>query len=194
MIVPISLDELLKKIACETARMSYPGSMSRGKKPVVAKGTKAELEKYFTSTFPMQEVWSSASTVAMSYDSWHAARTEEVAKVIQNHVSAHNNSKGVAAKFLNTFMHQLMKYEACRPLFPVLHLPLDRRVFEALLRLSSPTLNQVQEKLSCSPYALPYDEHMNIQKALTSFIEELNERQNLEFTLKSRIDLNWLWL
>ncbi len=194
MIVPISQAELLEKIACETARMSYPGSMSRGKKPVVAKGAKAELEKYFISKFPMREVWLSASKVAKSYDSWHDARTKEVAAAIQNHVSAHNNSESVAAKFLNTFMHQLMKYEACRPLLPVLHLPLDARVFSALLRLKSPTLNQVRQKLTYSPYALPYVEHKEIQNALASFMQELNRRQNAEFTVQSRIELNWLWL
>lgn len=194
MTIPTSHTELLERIACETARMSYPGSMSRGKKPVVAKGTKAELEKYFISKFPMQEVWSSATTVAANYDAWHESKTEEIASAIQSRVSTHNNSQSVAAKFLNTFMHQLMKYEPCRPLLPVLHLPLDARVFSALSRLKPPALKLVHSKLTSSPYALPYVDHKAIQLALSSFMQELNTRPKAEFTVNSRIELNWLWL
>lgn len=194
MTIPTSHAELLERIACETARMSYPGSMSRGKRPVVAKGTKAELEKYFVSKFPMQEVWSSTATVVDTYDTWHESRTAEIALAIQGHVSTHNNSQSVAAKFLNTFMHQLMKYEPCRPLLPVLHLPLDARVFSALRRLKSPALNSVLSKLTSSPYSLPYTDHKAIQLALLSFMQELNARPKAAFSVGSRIELNWLWL
>lgn len=174
--------------------MSYPGSMSRGKKPVVAKGTKAELEKYFALSFPIHQVWSSAASLASTYEIWHQDRTNEIATAIQNYVSSHNTPEGVAAKFLNTFMHQLMKYEPCRPLLPALHLPLDARVFAVLSRLKSPALKTVRAQFFASPYSLPYSEHQKIQKALLVFIEELNLRPDAEFTVNSRIELNWLWL
>ena len=111
--IPITHDELLEHIARETARMSYPGSMSRGNKPVVTKGTKAKLEEYFALSFPMCQVWSSASQLAgiSEYECWHKDEIKKIAGAIKAHVSPHNNPKGVAAKFLNTFMHQLMKYE-----------------------------------------------------------------------------------
>ena len=40
MLVPTTKEEQVECITRETARMSYSGSMSRGKKPVVAKDTK----------------------------------------------------------------------------------------------------------------------------------------------------------
>lgn len=194
MLIPVTRDELLEHIARETARMSYPGSMSRGKKPVVTKGTKAELEKYFALDFPMQQVWSSASELANVYERWHEDRTNEIAAAIQAHVSSHNKPEGVAAKFLNTFMYQLMKHEPCRPLLPALHLPLDVRVFSVLSRLKSPALKAVRTQFFSSPYSLSYSDHQAIQQALLVFMNELNSRHEAEFTVKSRIELNWLWI
>ena len=161
-----TLAELLEHVARETARMSYPGSMSRGNKPVVRKGTKATLEKYFSKTFPLRGVWVSAPQVAGAYEKWHQSRATEIAKEIEAHVSSHNNPMAVAAKFLNTFMYQLMKYEPCRALWPALHLPLDSRVFAALARLQSPSLSGVQPLFSQSPYSLPYVAHLDIQRAV----------------------------
>jgi hypothetical protein len=43
MTAPLTLQEFLCRIAAETARMSYLGSMSRGKRPVVFKGAKSQL-------------------------------------------------------------------------------------------------------------------------------------------------------
>lgn len=168
--------------------------MSRGKKPVVAKGTKAALERYFASDFPIHQVWSSASELASTYEHWHKGRTNEIAAAIQSHVSSHNMPEGIAAKFLNTFMHQLMKCESCRPLLPALHLPLDGRVFSVLSRLDSPALKAVHALFSLSPYSLCYSDHQIIQQALFAFMGELNLRPNAEFTIKSRIELNWLWI
>ena len=193
MSIPATCAELFELIARETARMSYPGSMSRGKKPVVAKGTKAELESYFAREFPLQNVWSSAPALASAYENWHEDRTNEIAIAIQDHVSSPNRV-GVAAKFLDTFMHQLMKYEPCRPLLPALHLPLDARVFSVLSRLRSPALNTVRTHFLSSPYSLPYSEHQVIQKALFAFMDELNLRPEAEFTVMFRIELNWLWI
>jgi hypothetical protein len=192
--VPNTLTELFEHVARETARMSYPGSMSRGNTPVVHKGTKATLEEYFATKFPLREVWLSASQVADRYEEWHQTRTAEIAKAIETHVSKRNNPMAVAAKFLNTFMHQLMKYEPCRALWPALHLPLDARVFAALAQLQSPSLSGVQPLFSQSPYSLPYVAHLDIQRALGDFLQELNARPRAEFKIGSRIELNWLWI
>jgi hypothetical protein len=192
--LPLTNTELLVLIARETARMSYPGSMSRGKKPVVRVGTKHSLEDYFATRFPMLEAWSQALNVAENFEAWHQVRVQEIASAIANNVSPHNNSSSVAAKFLNTFLHQLMKYENCRSLWPHLHLPLDRRVFGTLCRLDSQALADVLQHFKSSPYALPYITHLEIQSALYVFMQELNTRPGAEFQLRSRIELNWLWL
>ena len=194
MTIPTKRAELLKLIAQETARMSYPGSMSRGIKPVVTKGTKAELEKYFATDFPMSQVRSSAPALAKIYDTWHKDRTNEIAAAIRGHVSSHNKPAAVAAKFLNTFMHQLMKYELCRPLLPALHLPLDARVFSAMSRIESAALDSVRAYFDSSPYTLDYAKHSAIQKALLEFMKELNLRPQAEFKVNYRIELNWLWI
>jgi hypothetical protein len=192
--VPITRKDLFRCIAVETARMSYPGSMSRGKKPVVSKGTKKALEGYFKDAFPIENVWNDAPTIARDYDSWHKSRVDEIVTVIRGHVSRHNVPCSVAAKFLNTFMHQLMKYEQGRPLFTCLQLPLDARVFGKLLRIKSPYLTPFRETFRNSPYSLPYKQHTAVQAALWQFITELNARPNAGFKLMSRIELNWLWL
>jgi hypothetical protein len=194
MTIPFTRQDHLQRIAVETAKMSYPGSMSRGIRPVVSGGTKAALQIYFEFAFPMANVWDTARTIALDYDTWHSARVDEIAHHIGPKVSAHNVPESVAAKFLNTFMHQLMKYEEARPLFACLHLPLDARVFSQLLRIRSPSLAPLRTTFECSPYSLPYNEHGVIQDALTRYLAELNARPGAGFRLNSRIELNWLWL
>ena len=107
-----------------------------------------------------------------------------------------NNSEAIAAKFLNTFMYQLMKFENCRPLFKHLHLPLDRRVFNTL---RSPKLpfsgkEKIQPILRKSPYAIEYSEYQEAQNALWSVVKAINKQPGQTITLTSRIELNcFLW-
>lgn len=192
--VPSTLVELLDHVARETARMSYPGSMSRGTKPVVRKGTKAILENYFATKFPLLEVWNSASQVLGAYDDWHQSRTAEISTAIEKQVPEYNNPMAVGTKFLNTFMYQLMKYERYRALWPALHLPLDARVFAALARLQYSSLSDVQPLFSQSPYSLPYVAHLDIQRTLQNLLQELNNRPRAEVQFNSRIELNLLWV
>ena len=202
--IPYMLDEMLSCVAIETARMSYPGSMSRGKNPLVIKGTKKLLETYFKDNFPLSEIWGLHCNGAQNFETWHLARVREISDYIQNYVPNNNCPMCVSAKFLNTFMHQLMKYENTRWLFPYLHLPLDQRVFHELKRFVEngvPHLNYVPEPLANvaesfenSPYALPYEDHIAIQDALNVFIVALNQRHNVPYQLNARIELNWLWV
>lgn len=192
--IPVTRTELLERIARETARMSYPGSMSRGTTPIVLKGTKLRLEEYFSQTFPLADVWDHSPQLATAYDRWHQDRTGEIAATIRPYVPVAKDPAAIASKFLNTFMHQLMKYESCRSLWPALHLPLDRRVFAALALLNLSSLSSVRRYFSDSPYTLPYETHMEIQASLLDLIAELNCRPEAEFKLCSRIELNWLWI
>jgi hypothetical protein len=191
---PITLKDLLQGVARETARMSYPGSMSRGTKPVVCGGTKALLEEYFVNYFPLREVWLHSDRLASVYDRWHQARIEEIVGTLGTNVSPHNDPSAVAAKFLNTFMHQLMKYEPCRPLWPALHLPLDTRVFSALSKLQYKALCSVQSLFAESPYRLTLPAYRRVQRALQALVKELNDRSAVDVRFSSRIELNWLWL
>jgi hypothetical protein len=46
---PVSESERLEAMARETARMSYPSSMSRGRRPLVKAGTKKAVEGFFVN-------------------------------------------------------------------------------------------------------------------------------------------------
>jgi hypothetical protein len=174
--------------------MSYPGSMSRGKQPVVLKDAKSRLEIYFTTRFPISSLWGDADGVARDYDAWHEQQSQAIAEWIEEFVPARHSSVAVSTKFLNTFMHQLMKYEPCRGLWQQLHLPLDRRVFKALGQFRPPSLSAVHGSFSRPPYSLDYAEYRNIQKALWLYLAELNSRPGVGMQLNSRIELNWLWI
>jgi hypothetical protein len=194
MAVPFTHAEALKCITTETARMSYPASMSRGKKPVVAKHTKKLVESHLLAAFPASDVWSSQSRAFTDFEAWHEERVNAMAAAIAPKVLSGNQTKSVAAKFINTFLHQLTKYEAARPLVPLLHLPLDSRVFTKLRALKSPALESFKAELKGSPYSLAYTQHLGIQLALLELLKELNARQGATYKFSARIELNWLWL
>jgi len=161
---------------------------------VVLGKTKATLETYFVDSFPIGKLWTSAQGLAERFEPWHRQRVKELVLVLAPHIQSNYVSESVAAKFLNTFMHQLIKYDEGRPLLPVLHLPLDRRVFAALRRIPSPALDGVRLLLQQdSPYTLPYPAHLRIQRALCHFISEVNESAQGTFQLRGRVELNWLW-
>lgn len=171
--------------------MSYPSSMSRGKKPVVMKGTKSQVEEYFVKQFSLGSLENIET--ARDYEKWHFTLTRELAHYICNYVHKYNEPMPVAAKFVNTFMHQLTKYPEARHLLPFLHVPLDARVFEKLRKSKTTALSMCKSVLKQSPYSLRYRHHLRVQKQLLIWMKELNERSNTDISI-SRIDFNWLWL
>ncbi len=107
-----SRKQFLKAVAQETARMSYPGRMGG----VVKAGTKKAVEKYFVNHFPIADVWNEAGRVARKFDRWHKKRVRELGGRMERRGLIKKKSdrgQALAAKFLNTYMHQLMKYEPC---------------------------------------------------------------------------------
>lgn len=137
--------------------MSYPGRISGGKKPIVRAGTKKDLESYFANRFPLADLWRHPKTVVRKYDMWHAQRCREIGRLLRPQLATPGNKpKAVASKFLNTYMHQLIKYEELRPLWEALHLPLDARICRGLRRLESAALAMIRRELSISPYQLTY--------------------------------------
>jgi hypothetical protein len=142
----------------------------------------------------MFRVWNPSRDLIKNYDKWHRETTHKCSVAIRQQIVDGRQPMSVAAKLLDTFMHQLMKYEPCRPLWNALHLPLDRRVFSALIRLRSPSLAGVRQYFDLSPYDLKYSAHMEIQSRLWGLVKELNSRPSAEFCIGSRIELNWLWI
>lgn len=203
--LPLTLDDYLKALARQTARMSYPGSMSRGKSPVVRAGTKALIEEWFCDNLVTNELWGRPKAVAARYRVWH----EEKARALGRHLFAanrlgssnaprrpeeRNEPTTVAAKFIDTFMHQLMKQEKLRPLQENLHLPLDRRVLNNLAGRKCGAAARIKKLVGKRrPYTLPYEDYAEIQNELWGLLKEFNDDRPAVH-LKSRIDLNFLWL
>ena len=110
--IKLTKSEFLKQIAVETAKMSYPGGMSRGISPIVKAGTKAALQEYFENTFPIGKLWDEQLN---EFNDWHKERVEEISKrLAHKYYSKNRSANAISAKFLNTFMHQLMKYKKFR--------------------------------------------------------------------------------
>lgn len=190
--------ELAAAIAQETAKMSYPGGMSRGDKQVVTAGTKAKIESHFLAEFPKWGLMENASGIAEHFHIWHQEQAETLAAYLEReHCLGNpaNDKVTVAAKFLDTFLHQLMKYEWARPLWKHLHLPLDPRVLQAIWQATTPAAEEIKACVGDrSAYAITYADYMHIQLLLWDLLQELNHRPCKEFDLTSRIELNYLWL
>ncbi|MBI4670043.1 MAG: hypothetical protein HY741_00010 [Chloroflexi bacterium] len=135
---PLALIELRKSISLETAKLSYPGRMAGGMRPIVTKGAKENIEKYFVSTFPNNRIWLDLAEIGANYDEWHRNESYLLSEYLERGRyldDPGNTSSVVATKFINTFMHQLMKYEHFRPLWTKIHLPLDSQVFSGFQSL-----------------------------------------------------------
>lgn len=194
---PARDEEYFKAVARETARMSYPGRMGG----ILEKGTKEKVERYFEEKFPLKQLWDHASEEAYRFDDLHQKIAIELAGFLDEKKclkKESDKSEAVAAKLLNTFMYQLMKYEPCRPLWRMLHLPLDRMMLNALSNLDSPSLFPISKIITAykeKPYQITYiNEYKPIQNALRHLIEELNKQSDIEYKLTSRIQLNLLWV
>jgi hypothetical protein len=193
---PSTRAQYLRAVARETARMSYPGRMGG----IVRIGTKRAVEDFFVETFPLELISRHSSQIAGNFEEWHSAQVRKLAQYLEHQKlikGRQNRCDAVAAKFLNTYMFQLMKYEFCRPLRKHLHLPLDRRILKALASLRRQTksraLSTVRDIFDRPPYAMNPQEYERVQQALLNFIHELNHRPRCNVKVKSRIELNLLW-
>ena len=189
--------DYLKFIAIETARTAWPGSMMRGEKQVLRKGAKQATEGFFRDKFPMQDLWMSADSIGKEFDGWHRKVCADLAEVIGPLMGAKRNTKdAVAAKLMDTFMHQQMKMEPVRVLWPSLHLPLDRRVFDALAKrhIKFVGKERIVEILKKPPYSISREEYEKIQQSLWGLLETMPQSSEGGPRWKSRIELNWLWV
>ena len=202
----ITKEEFLEHIAKETARMSSPGSFYG--RVLRDKKTKEKVTNFFIEIFPIKGLWNH-KLQSRNYKNWHKRRISDLGTIINGHIKplpkkSPKTSFSIAAKLLDTFMYQLMKYERFRYLYKALYLPLDRG---ALSQLSRKTIKgvEVPKKLNSiathywdNPYSIPLKQYMNIQKELIELLIELLKRFNnnlpKDCRLRARIELNCiLW-
>jgi hypothetical protein len=202
--VPKTLDEYLQFVAIETARTAWPGSMMRGESQVLKKGAKKAVEDFFSGPdFPMKELWDNSRGIARHYDQWHSdvcRRLESVVSRLMGEKRKHvNRSAAIAAKLLDTFMHQLMKRHEVRALWCHLHLPLDRRILNALKKpeITFPGKCEIASILKDkenSPYSLERSEYDRIQTAMKELLAHAGKQMSGSSLWRSRIELNCLWV
>ena len=195
--IPKTKNELLKCIAKETAKVSYPGGMGRGRRQIVKKGCKKALVEYFECKFDLKILKKRMSR--KRYDKWHNNEVVNIRdKVLKkgNYLGQNHKKDGfaVAAKFLNTFMLALMKYEPFRHLYDKLHLPIDRKVFENLYRERNVwnTLRRHEALIDLyrnNVYAIKPAHYRTIQEMLLSFKVNINRTKPYRI---ERIELNCL--
>ena len=178
--------DYLKAIAREAAKMSYPGAMSMQPKgeQIVVKDTKKAVEEYFANEFQIEDLWDKKKR-QKNYDQWHKCQTKNISKTVVRTKCGDkkNNPDAVSAKFLNTFMHQLMKYKEFRYLYKYLHLPLDGQVFKNLARelkeIENPQLlkelRDLAQEYKNQAYTLNYDKYKKIQEKLNCLQKYLNK-------------------
>jgi len=184
----ITKEKYLKSIARETAKMSWPGHMN----PIVKAGTKKILEEYFIGTdFPFEELWDGKSCAYSDYDKWHEEQTKAISKKVvkTNLRDQEYEARVVSAKFLNTFMHQLVKYEDFRGLYEHLHLTLDSGVHKEICENSRDV--EIQKMKQENTYKISYATYMCIQKDAWNLLNDYNQKfKDTGIKLRSRIDLN----
>ncbi|HCO92826.1 MAG TPA: hypothetical protein DIU00_02555 [Phycisphaerales bacterium] len=114
----INAADFLTHIARETASIAAPGSIYG--RVLVGERIKQKVTEFFTDSelFPMIDLWN-CSVNTEYYQNWHKLQVNGLSNVIGEHIKQlHNHtpriSFPIAAKLLDTFMHQLMKYERFR--------------------------------------------------------------------------------
>ncbi len=194
---PQNLEAYLWFITTETARSAWPGSMMRGKMQVLRQGAKQAAERFFQEKFPIGDLWRDPSRVATHYDRWHRRVSRDLAETLRGFMGAkRNTSEAVAAKLMDTFMHQLMKTEHVRVLWPQLHLPLDRRVFGALAnrQVEFDGKANIASILDKPPYSITREEYEAVQQSMWSLLKRMQADSSGAVQWTSRIELNWLWI
>jgi len=184
--------QFLQHVVSETARMSYPGRFG-GKLRARAKSA---IQGHFEERYPVM-----LRAQINNYDRWHRNRVVCISRVIEegNYKQDNNDTYfALSAKLLNTFMHQLIKYDRFRYLYKSLHLPLDRTVFHCLCKVENDHnelrhLRELIEPLAMYAYRFDAETYTQIQEELWQVVNHFNTNvlpKNCQ--IYSRIDLNCL--
>ena len=195
------LIDLLSQIARETAKMSWPGRMHS----ILQASTKGAVVDYFAKNFlpRLSAIWTNPTQMSkMGYAVWHHQCVSDLGTFLQQgdhikivnkeQISTNYKPEAVACKLHNTFMYQLMKYQACRYLWNDIHLILDNVAFRRLHGLSGhySSLKPIASLLQRNPYKIDYKDYLNIQTQLWQFVDQLNQRSGGQYQISSRIELN----
>lgn len=183
--------EFLRHIVRETARMSYPGRFG-GK---LGGGAKKAIQSHFEKVCPDE-----LQAQIENYDAWHKDLVDQLSQVIEerNYRQDENDTSfALSAKLVNTFMHQLMKYDRFRYLYKSLHLPLDRTVFQRLCRAENDHnelhhLRELVRPFTMHAYQFGAETYAQIQEELWGVVNYFNANVLPENQICSRIDLNCL--
>ena len=186
--------EFLRHIVRETARMSYPGRFG-GK---LRGGAKKAIQSHFEKVYPDE-----LQAQIENYDAWHKDLVDQLSQVIEegNYRQDENDTSfALSVKLVNTFMHQLMKYDRFRYFYKKIHLPLDKSVFVSIYRIIPKhdrtelhSLRELVRPHRKRSYEFGENEYKEIQEKLWIMIKYFNEvvlPKNCQIC--SRIDLNCL--
>jgi hypothetical protein len=98
------------------------------------------------------------------------------------------NKVTVAAKFVDTFLYQLMKFQEYRNLWTDLYLIIDSRIISRLKKCGDAQLRNFLKDYPNSPYEATYTQYLRLQDALDEYLKRINS-----YHIKSNIELNFLW-
>jgi hypothetical protein len=206
----MTLEEYLREVAEETAKMSYPGHFSPPLCKNAKKGPKETVQRYFTGRVFIRELtqlWRNRRQIPtrVAFNEWHNKRVQELGRCLRrcSHMRDGYNARAAARKLIDVFMHQLMKYQRFRRLYRFLYLPLDRQVCRALRRkrrededYGALNTDEVKELLdgNRNPYNFEHADYLRIQEALLHVVRALQRDPRLAYraSITSRVDLNAL--
>lgn len=196
------ISHILIAIIEETVRMGTPGQYYG---PVVSGGgMKQDVIHCFKNEFPIDTLLNKRFTEDQ-YKRMHKDMVEKLYRVINNNIrqlEGHNRKAfPICAKLVDTFMHQLIKYEQFRHLYKNLFLPLDGQVFKKFSHGSilDRAVEFPQEIIGIAKrmgaYEISSSQYYKIQNHLLVVLTDFNTKMPKRFKLKARIQLNAvLWL
>lgn len=174
----IPLTELEDSITRESAKMSWPGHMH----PMLQAGAKNKVEKFWLNNVDLREL--QGISTQNGYDRWHEKTTCSLAEWMETNrvlrrrtrVAVRNDPDGreysasaIAAKLIDTFVHQLSKHPPFHGLYLYLHLPYDEVVRGRLCGIARrmamlEDLAELSEIPARNAYTLGYHEYSRIQQ------------------------------
>lgn len=189
--------EWIELVGRETAKISWPGRMSGGRRPLLKAKAKVCVETFFAGDFRLGDLLANKLRSQQCFDRGHWDRVERLAgRLAEFNATRENQPSAISAKLVNTFFHQLMKYEDFRYLWRFLHLPLDGQIFSELVKKKWDFKNKasISEIIRKPPYTINEEEYHSVQTSLWSLVKWINDTCLWNRQLTSRIELNLLWI
>lgn len=184
-------EDYIRRLVVESFRMGYPAGMNRGKNPVIKGAIKDELLAHF-KTKVADKVMSDVPGPER-YVLWHKKLCRSLESVFHGRLGDERKLFPITAKFIDTFMHQMMKYEDYRDLYGVIFLPLDGIVTPKLKKMFKEEGlmdNGLDTFFELGPYKIDDGVYYLVQEKLNDLATQVGARIGKSIF---RIDLNVLW-